>query len=175
MSAPRSPQGAGRDTDQPVPGTPPSESAPPFVLMHRAPPVAELVVASVVCMLAGGIYLASSLPGRPPLAPAVGLVATGGFLTVLAGVILARTPRLDWARFAQVVRWALVAYAVFAGILVLVFVKDHTSGAVLGVLVATLVVFAVDVPMVLAFTVAWYQQPRDQEPRSQGPAGPLAD
>jgi len=41
-----------------------------------------------------------------------------------------------------------------------VFVYDHTPGSTLGVLIATLVVFAVDVPLVLAFTVAWFQQDR---------------
>ncbi|MFC0082207.1 hypothetical protein ACFFRE_08610 [Aciditerrimonas ferrireducens] len=166
MTGPAAP-GTSRPDEPVVPPEPPL----PFVLTRRPPPVAELVVASVVCMLAGGIYLASSLPGRPPLAPAIGLVATGAVLTGLALVTLGRARRMDWGRFRQVVRWALVAYAVFAAILVFVFVKDHTSGAVLGVLVATLVVFAVDVPTVLAFTVAWYQQPRDQ-PAAEGPGGP---
>ncbi len=160
----------------PAPPSPEERAVPPepplpFVLTQRPPPVAELVVGSVVCMLAGGIYLASSLPGRPPLAPAIGLVATGALLTFLALVALGRARRVDWGRFRQVVRWALVAYAVFAAVLVFVFVKDHTGGAILGVLVATLVVFAVDVPLVLAFTVAWYQQPRDQ-PAPEGPGGP---
>lgn len=131
-----------------------------LVLARRAPPVAELAVASVVMMLTGGVYLAASLPRRPPLGPAVGLVAAGAALTVVALVVVSRVRNLAWDRFFQVVRWALLAYAVFAGILVFVFLHDHTAGATLAVLVVSLVVFAVDVPLVLAFTVAWYQQPR---------------
>lgn len=140
--------------------TPPTNEPVPVVLARRAPPVAELVVGSVILMLTGGVYLAASLPRPPALAPAIGLVAAGAALTVTAVVVLIRVRDLNWHRFFQVVRWAMVGYAVFAGILVFVFVYDHTSGATLGVLVATLVVFAVDVPLVLAFTVAWFQQAR---------------
>lgn len=139
----------------------PAGGALPAVLTHKAPPVAELLVSSVAAMLAGGVYLAAHLPRRPSLAPAVGLVAAGVVLTAAALVVLSRVRVLAWARFFQVMRWALAAYAVIAGILAYVFVLDHTTGATLAVLVATLVVFAVDVPTVLAFTVAWYQQPRD--------------
>jgi hypothetical protein len=39
-----------------------------------------------------------------------------------------------------------------------VFIYDHTRGATLAVLMSTLAVFAVDVPMVIAFTVARYDE-----------------
>lgn len=55
-------------------------------------------------------------------------------------------------------RWALLAYVVIAGILVFVFVYDHTRGSTLAVLILTLVVFALDVPTIMAFTVARYDQ-----------------
>ncbi len=64
-----------------------------------------------------------------------------------------------WPVFFLVFRWALVAYLVIAGLLGFVFVRDHTPGATLAVLVATLLVFAVDVPLILAFTVARYADP----------------
>lgn len=150
-----------KGTDRGDIGAPPggAQALPP-ALTRRPPPVAELVVGSIVLMLTGGITLAASLPRPPDLAPAIGLVVAGGVLTVAAVVVLSRCKTLAWDRFFQVVRWALLAYAVFAGILVDVFVTDHTAGGTLAVLAATLVVFAVDVPLVLAFTVAWYQQPR---------------
>lgn len=151
------PSAAQRDAD----GHSDADGHDLVVLTRRAPPVAELAVASVILMLSGGVYLAASLPRRPPLAPAVALVAAGAVLTLSALVVLSRVRGLAWDRFFQVVRWGLVAYAVFAGILVFVFVHDHTEGATLAVLVGTLAVFAVDVPLVLAFTVAWFQQPRD--------------
>jgi hypothetical protein len=45
-----------------------------------------------------------------------------------------------------------------------VFVLDHTRGAVLVVLSLMLVVFAVDIPVVLAFSVARYQEPPGGRP-----------
>ncbi len=56
-------------------------------------------------------------------------------------------------------RWALVAYVAIAGLLVPVFICDDTRDATLAVLVLTLVVFALDVPMIVAFTVARYADP----------------
>ena len=131
----------------------------PSVLDRRLPPVAELTVASVALMVAGGVYLAAHLPTLPPLGPAVGSLATGGVLTLVAMGLLARVRPFAWRTFFLVMVWAIVAYAVIAGLLALVFIYDHTRGATLAVLVATLVVFAVDVPMIVAFTVARYTDP----------------
>lgn len=109
-------------------------------------------------MLSGGIYLAAHLPRRPPLTPAVGLLAGGGALSIAAVMLLSRIRPFAWATFFLVARWALLAYVVIAGILGFVFIYDHTRGATLAVLLMTLVVFALDVPMIIAFTVARYQK-----------------
>lgn len=137
--------------------------------MHSAghlPPVAELTVASVAMMVSGGVYLASYLPSSPPLGPAVGLVSAGGALTVAALIALARIRRFAWGTFFEVARWAGLAYLVIAGILGFVFIYDRTRGATLAVLVVSLVVFAIDVPVVIAFTVARFQPP---DPRPDAP------
>ncbi len=55
-------------------------------------------------------------------------------------------------------RWALLAYVVIASLLGFVFVYDHTQGVTLAVLILTLVVFALDVPAIIAFTVARYHE-----------------
>jgi len=130
----------------------------PSTLERRLPPIAELAVASVALMLSGGVYLAAHLPRQPPLAPAVGLLAGGGALTIAAVVLLSRVRPFAWATFFLVARWALLAYVVIAGLLGFVFIYDHTRGSTLAVLLLTLVVFALDVPMVIAFTVARYQE-----------------
>jgi hypothetical protein len=150
-------------------GAPPQrngDGAVPTTLERRLPPIAELAVVSVALMLSGGVYMAAHLPRHPPLAPAVGLLAGGGVLTVVAVVLLARIQPFAWATFFLVARWALLAYVVIAGILGFVFIYDHTRGATLTVLVLTLVVFALDVPMIMAFTVARYQD--------TGPSAPTA-
>ena len=135
-----------------------SEQDPPrpTVLERRLPPVAELAVASVALMLSGGVYLAAHLPSPPPLGPAIGLLAGGGALTACAIALLSRIRPFAWGTFFLVARWALLAYVVIAGLLGFVFVYDHTRGATLVVLILTLVVFALDVPVIMAFTVARY-------------------
>jgi hypothetical protein len=128
---------------------------------RRLPPVTELAVASVALMIVAGIYLAARLPTPPPLAPAIGLLATGAVLTATALVLLARIHPFAWSTFRLVARWAFLAYLVIAGMLGFVFVFDHTRGGPLGVLLAALVVFAVDVPLVIGFTVARYDRSAD--------------
>jgi len=127
------------------------------VLERRLPPVAELLVLSVALMLSGGVYLAAHLPHPAPLGPAVVLVVAGATATVVAIALLSRIQPFAWGTFFLVARWALLAYVVIAGLLGFVFVLDHTRGATLDVLLASLVVFALDVPAVIAFTVARYQ------------------
>lgn len=140
------------------------EPAVPSVLERRLPPVAELAVGSLALMLAGGVYLAAHLPRHPPLGPVVGLLVAGAVLTSVALVLLSRLRPFAWRTFFLVARWALAAYAVITGVGVFIFVYDHTSGSTLVVLVLSLIVFAIDVPTVIAFTVARYE-------RAEGPPG----
>jgi hypothetical protein len=128
------------------------------VLDRRLPPVDVLAVVSMALMLSGGVYLGAHLPSRPSLAPAVGLLVGGGVLTLAAVVLLSRIRPFAWGTFFLVARWAFLAYLVIAGILGFVFIYDHTRGSTLAVLLLTLVVFALDVPMIMAFTVARYHQ-----------------
>jgi hypothetical protein len=51
----------------------------------------------------------------------------------------------------------LLAYGIMAGILEFVFIFDHTPGARLMLLTGLLLMFALDVPLMLAFSVARYQ------------------
>jgi hypothetical protein len=121
------------------------------------PPVTELGVVSMALIVAGGISIASQLPENVPLTlPILFLVASS--LIMLANLIaLARTPGFDWDAFFDVAKWALVGYAVIAGILEFVFVHDGVRGGILVVLTLSLVVYAVHVPLLIGFTVARYQ------------------
>jgi hypothetical protein len=69
-----------------------------------------------------------------------------------------------------IARWALLAYAVIAGMIEYVFLRDHTSGGPLVVLTLALAVFAVHVPVLIAFTVARYADPVDEPGRAPAPA-----
>jgi drug/metabolite transporter (DMT)-like permease len=126
---------------------------------RKLPPVAEVAVASICMMLVGGVYLAAKLPGHPSLVLPVALVIAGGFLTAADMVLLSRVRPFAWTPFFLVLRWALLAYGIIAGMLEYVFIRDHTPGSTMAVLTATLVVFAIDVPTILAFTVARFADP----------------
>jgi hypothetical protein len=126
---------------------------------RRLPPVAELAVVSMALVIAGGIYLVAHLPQRAPLGPAVGLVAAAGLLLVADAVLVSRLRRFAWRVFFQVTGWVLVAYVVIGGLLEFTFVYDGTRGALLVVLTLSLLVFALDIPLLLGFSVARYQDP----------------
>jgi hypothetical protein len=125
---------------------------------RRLPPVTQLGMASLAMIVAGGIYLSAHLPNHVSLTPAIVLLAASA--TLLAGnlVLLARVDAFAWRRFFEIARWALLAYAIIAGMIEYVFLRNHTSGGALVVLSLSLAVFAVHVPVLIGFTVARYQE-----------------
>ena len=72
-------------------------------------------------------------------------------------ILLSRIKPFAWKVFWQVAAWSLLAYAVIAGILLFVFVYDHTRGFMLVALALSLLFFAVDIPLLLGYSVARYQ------------------
>lgn len=124
---------------------------------RRLPPITRLAVASMIFVVIGGIYLAAHLPRPAPLGLPIGLV-TVSLLFMFANVVaLSRIRAFAWDAFFLVGRWALLAYLVIAGMLEYVFVTDGTRGGALIVLTLMLIVYAVDIPLLLAFSVARYQ------------------
>jgi hypothetical protein len=123
---------------------------------RRLPPVTELGMASLALIVAGGIYLSAKLPQHVPLTPAVILLALSALLLAVNLIALTRVEGFPWARFAEVGKWALGAYAITAGLIEFAFVHNHVRGETLVVLTLSLVVYAVHVPMLIAFTVARY-------------------
>jgi uncharacterized membrane protein len=123
---------------------------------RRLPPVTALAMTSLALIVAGGIYLASHLPNHVPLAPAAILLALSATLLLANLITLARVPGFNWDRFFQVARWALLAYAITAGMIAYAFLYDGVAGGTLVVLMLSLVVYAVHVPMLIGFTVARY-------------------
>jgi hypothetical protein len=124
---------------------------------RRLPPVTELGVVSMALIVAGGISIASKLPGHVPLTLPILLLGASALVMAANLVALSRVDGFNWDAFFGVAKWALVAYAVIAGMLEFVFVKDGTSGGILVVLTLSLVVYAVHVPLLIGFTVARYQ------------------
>jgi hypothetical protein len=123
---------------------------------RRLPPVSELAVVSLALTIVGGVLMASHAPRRPPLGLPVVFLAVSALLVAADVVILTRLRDFAWSQFFMVARWALLAYVISAGMIELAFVRDHTRAAPLAVLTAMLVIFAVDVPLIIAYTVARY-------------------
>jgi hypothetical protein len=124
---------------------------------RRLPPVTPLALTALMLVVAGGIYLAAHLPRPAPLGPAAAALAAAAAALLAAAAALARVRDFAWRTFFVVGGWALAAYLVIAGMLEFVFVLDHTRGSLLIVLTLMLAVYAVNVPLLLAFSVARYQ------------------
>ncbi|HVB51345.1 MAG TPA: hypothetical protein VND89_06385 [Acidimicrobiales bacterium] len=124
------------------------------------PPIGWLSTAALGLVVVGGILLASYAPRVAPLAFAVVLLCLAVVLLVAAGVLLARIKDFAWETFANVFKWALLAYVITSGMIEFAFVHDHTRGSSLVLVTMMLVVFALSVPTTIAFTVARYADTR---------------
>ena len=133
--------------------------APGGAASRSFPPVAQLALVSLGLVVIGGIVMAASLPKRPALTVPVVLAVISGLLLAASVVLLTRLTQFAWDRFRLVFRWALLAYVVSAGMIAFAFIRDHTRGAPLAVALVMLAFFALDVPVIIAFTVARYSSP----------------
>jgi len=127
-----------------------------------APPVTALGMVSIGLVAGGIIWLASHLPDRAPLGPAIACLAAAVCVLVASVVLLVMQKEFAWRRFFQVAGWALLAYVVIAGMIEYAFVYDKTRGPVLVLMTLLLATFTLTVPLLLAFTVARFQDPREQ-------------
>jgi hypothetical protein len=118
-------------------------------------------MASLALIVAGGIYLSAHLPQHVPLAPAVVLLVLSVGLVAFNLFSLSRVAGFAWPRFFQVAKWAGLAYLVSAGMIYYAFLHDHISGGPLVVLTLSLLVYALQVPTLIAFTVARFAVPED--------------
>jgi hypothetical protein len=127
--------------------------------VKRFPPVAPLTVCSLALIVIGGILMASYVPRQPPLTAPAALTAVSAALALTSAFLLSRRQQFAWPQFLLAFRWALLAYVISAGMIGFAFVRDHTRGAPLALVIVMLVIFALDVPFVIAVTVARYSSP----------------
>lgn len=130
----------------------------------KIPPVTEIGMTSLALIIIGGIYLAAHLPQAVPLAPAVALLVLSSALLAINLVLLARVEGFNWGTFFRVFRWGLLAYAITAGMIEYAFVRDGLSGGPLVVLTLSIVIYALHVPILIAFTVARFDRLPDLPP-----------
>ena len=111
----------------------------------------------MVLVIAGGTYLAAFLPQTPPLMWPALLTALAAIMVGATAVALSRVREFAWPMFFKVGGWALLAYVITSGMIELVFVIDGTPADVLALLTSMLAIYAIDIPLLLAFSVARYQ------------------
>lgn len=124
---------------------------------QKMPPVTQVGMISLGLIVAGGIYLTANIPGEPSLAPAIILLLLSASLLAVNILTLARVEGFAWKRFFDVGKWSFLAYLVIAGLIEYAFVRNDVSGGTLIVLTLSLVVFALQVPLLIGFTVARYE------------------
>jgi hypothetical protein len=125
---------------------------------RKLPPVTEIGAASMVAVAVGVIYNAAYLPKHAQTGVAIAILLVAAALQLVNAFLLSRIQDFAWARFKQVAAWSLLAYAVIAGMIEFAFVYDHTRGTQLVVLTLLLALFMLNVPVLIAFTVARYQR-----------------
>ena len=128
------------------------------MLDRKLPPVTEIGAASMVAVAVGLIYNASYLPKHAQTGVAVAIIVVAAALQLANAFLLSRIERFAWSLFKQVAGWSLLAYAIIAGMIEFAFVFDHTRGTQLVILTLTLLLFMLNVPVLIAFTVARYQR-----------------
>jgi hypothetical protein len=140
-----------------VTGDPAALAAQPA--SRRFPPVAGLAIVSLALVIIGGILMASYIPRRPPLGVPVAIAVVSAAALLAGSFLLSRLRPFAWDRFFLVFRWALLAYVISAAMIGFAFIRDHARGAPLAVVLVLLVIFALDVPLIIAVTVARYASP----------------
>lgn len=125
----------------------------------RLPPIQPIAIAVIVLIAIGGIDVSSYLPRQAPRAPVIAVLAAAALLLAANALLLARIKPFNWRRFRQVGGWYLLVYALILGTLEYVFVYDKVRGAQLAILTAMLVIFALNLPLLLGFSVARFQPP----------------
>jgi len=124
---------------------------------RKLPPITEIGAVSMIAIAASVIYLAAYLPKRAPLGLAIALIAVAAVLQVVNWALISRIRPFAWERFFQVGRWTLLAYLVIAGMIEFAFIYDKTRGVSLVLMTLALALFVMNVPVLVAFTVARYQ------------------
>lgn len=125
----------------------------------RRPPVWECGVAALALVVISVIYLAAYLPGKPNTTPVYFLLGAATLLVIAQLVMIGSLSNFSRHAFHAVTGWSLAAYLVIGGMIEYVFLRNGTAGEELALLTWGLVLFVVDVPLILGFSVARYQQP----------------
>jgi hypothetical protein len=125
----------------------------------RRPPIWECGVGALALVVVSVVYLASYLPGKPNTTLAYITLGAATLLVLAQLVLIGSLSNFSRTSFHVVAGWSLAAYVVIGGMIEYVFLRNHTRGEELVLLTWGLVLFVLDVPLILGFSIARYQQP----------------
>jgi hypothetical protein len=123
---------------------------------RRLPPITELGAGTLALSIIAAILITSRIPNDPQYVLVVPLLVAAALVLLVAVVLLARIPGFAWSQFWLVARWALLGYIVIAGMIEFAFFHDNAPSSTLVPMSAMLAMFAIDVPLLLGFSVARY-------------------
>ncbi len=123
----------------------------------RRPPVGVACQVSLVLLVASAITLAAQIPNVRDLVGPVLLCAGAWVAFVIGASMLARVGPFSWRVFRLVASRQLLVELVIAGMLEFIFIRDHMPARILVVFSLLVAVFCLTVALLIAFTVARYQ------------------
>jgi hypothetical protein len=121
-------------------------------------PLVAFAIGSIVCALVSVGILVFYVPRPASLAWASGFSAASAALLLAAIVSLLRRRLFAWHRFFIVARWVLLLTLVYTGMLEYVIVFDGARGKPLIIMTIVLLLTAIDVPILWAFSVARHER-----------------
>lgn len=122
------------------------------------PPIGMMCQMSLGFLVTSAVVLAAQIPGLHDVAVPIVLSAASWLLFLIGVSMLAHVGPFAWRVFRLVASRELLAELVVGGMLEFVFVYDHTPMRALAIFTSLLVVFMLDVALLIAFTVARYQE-----------------
>lgn len=135
-----------------------ADEAEPYVGDTTRSPVVACGLGSTACAFIAIGILAAAMPRQPSLTWPVAFLAASVVLLGAAVVGLAGRRRFAWRLFFVVARWTVLLTGVFAAMAAYVFLYDGVRGATLTIMAVVLALAAVDVPLVLGFSVARHER-----------------
>lgn len=136
-------------------------AAEPYLGDRSRSPIVTASISSIIfAFLAAGV-IASYLPQSAPLHWPVAFLIVSAVLWLAAVMLLFRLRRFAWQLFFSVLRWVSILPLTFAATAIFVFVTDGTSGITLAIMVAVLLLAALNIPIVIAFSVARHERVSD--------------
>ena len=111
-------------------------------------------VVSVVFVIATVATLASYMPKSAPHWVELTLLGLGALSYLVAVVTLVSTRVFEWSTFLNVAKPAFVAVLASTGVIEFAFLYDKTRGFTLVILTLGLVIVALALPLILAYSVA---------------------